>query len=46
MAGGIDLDDDVTLTYYRMDKTHEGAVVYRLARPQVLPGATEVGTED
>ena len=40
----IDLDDDVTLTYYRLDKTHEGAVVLPVGDPQVIGGASEVGT--
>lgn len=44
-GGGIDLDDDVTLTYYRMDKTYEGAVPLPVGEPQVLTGPTAVGTE-
>ncbi len=44
-GGLLDLDDDVTLTYYRMDKTYEGAVALPVGEPQVLTGASEVGTE-
>lgn len=44
-GGGIDLDDDVTLTYYRMDKTYEGAVPLPVGEQQVLTGPTAVGTE-
>ena len=44
-GGGIlDLDDDVTLTYYRMDKTFEGTVDLVVGERQVLVGPTEVGT--
>jgi type I restriction enzyme, R subunit len=45
-CGGIlDLDDDVTLTYYRMDKTYVGAVILPVGEPQALTGPTAVGTE-
>jgi type I restriction enzyme R subunit len=45
LGGGlIDLDDDVLLTYYRMDKTHEGAVALPVGETQVIKGASEVGT--
>ena len=40
----IDLDDDVTLTYYRMDKTYEGPVALLLGEPQFLGGPSDVGT--
>ena len=43
-GGMIDLDDDVLLTYYRMDKTHEGSVTLPVGEPQIITGATEVGT--
>jgi type I restriction enzyme R subunit len=45
-GGGIlDLDDDVTLTYYRMDKTYDGAVTLPIGGQQALTGPTAVGTE-
>jgi type I restriction enzyme R subunit len=44
-GGGIDLDDDVTLTYYRMDKTYDGAVILPVGETQVLTGPTSVGTD-
>ena len=40
----IDLEDDVTLTYYRMDKTFEGSVVLPVGEQQIIGGASEVGT--
>ena len=43
-GGLLDLDDDVTLTFYRMDQTYEGAVALPIGEPQVLSGASEVGT--
>jgi type I restriction enzyme R subunit len=44
-GGLLDLDDDVTLTYYRIDKTYEGAVILPVGETQELTGPTEVGTE-
>src|ERR1019366_9753905 len=35
----------VTLTYYRMDKTYEGAVPLPVGEQQLLTGPTAVGTE-
>jgi type I restriction enzyme R subunit len=43
-ASIIDLDDDVALTYYRLDKTFEGTVPLPVGEPQVLTGPSEVGT--
>jgi type I restriction enzyme R subunit len=43
-GGGIDLDDDVTLTYYRLDKTYEGNVLLPVGEAQIITGPTEVGT--
>jgi type I restriction enzyme R subunit len=40
----IDLDDDVTLTYYRMDKTYEGSVALAIGEQHTIGGASEVGT--
>jgi type I restriction enzyme R subunit len=40
----IDLDDDVTLTYYRMDKTFEGSVALPVGEQQIIRGASDVGT--
>ena len=40
----IDLSDDVTLTYYRLDRTHEGAIALPVGEPQALTGASDVGT--
>lgn len=44
-GGRLDLDEDVELTYYRLDKTYEGAVTLPTGEPQVLTGPSEVGTE-
>jgi type I restriction enzyme R subunit len=43
-GSAIDLDDDVALTYYRMDKTFEGTVALPLGEPQIIGGASDVGT--
>ncbi|MBU8541989.1 type I restriction endonuclease subunit R [Falsiroseomonas tokyonensis] len=43
-GGAIDLDDDVTLTYYRLDKTFEGTVALPVGEAQTLIGPAEVGT--
>lgn len=40
----IDLDDDVALTYYRMDKTYEGSLALPVGEPQIIKGASDVGT--
>jgi type I restriction enzyme R subunit len=40
----IDLDGDMLLAYYRMDKTHEGSVTLPAGEPQIIIGATEIGT--
>jgi len=40
----IDLDNDVTLTYYRMDKTFEGPVSLPVGEQQFLGGPSDVGT--
>ena len=43
-GGGIDLDDDVTLTYYRLDKTYDGNIALPVGEPQIITGPTEVGS--
>jgi type I restriction enzyme R subunit len=43
-GGAIDLDEDVTLTYYRLDKTFEGTVALPVGETQTLTGPAEVGT--
>ncbi|MCL2779132.1 MAG: DEAD/DEAH box helicase family protein [Polyangiaceae bacterium] len=42
----LQLDGDVALKYYRLDKASEGSIIMLLAEPSgVLYGATEVGTK-
>jgi type I restriction enzyme R subunit len=43
-TGGVDLDDEVALTYYRLSKTGEGSIALPVGDEQVLAGPTEVGT--
>ena len=43
-GGIIDLDDDVTLTYYRMDKTYEGNVELPVGEQQIITGVSELGS--
>ena len=40
----LDLDDDVALTYYRLDKTFEGSLALGAGNTGALTGATDVGT--
>jgi type I restriction enzyme R subunit len=41
----LQLDGDVALKYYRLDKLSEGSIVLRVAEPGVVYGASEVGTK-
>ena len=41
----LQLDGDVAIEYYRLDKLSEGAIVLRVAEPGVVYGASEVGTK-
>ncbi|MCP3105477.1 DEAD/DEAH box helicase family protein [Myxococcus sp. K15C18031901] len=41
----LQLDGDVALKYYRLDKLSEGFIVLRVAEPCVVYGASEVGTK-
>ncbi len=43
-GGVLDLDDDVSLAYYRLDRTFTGAVALAGAAALPLGGPTEVGT--
>jgi len=40
----LDLDGDVALKYYRLDKIQEGNIVLSLAEPVALKAPTDVGT--
>ena len=40
----IDLEDDVTLTYYRLARTFDGTIALPVGEPQTIGGAAEVGT--
>ena len=40
----LDLDGDVALKYYRLDKINEGQIVLSLAEPVALRAPTDVGT--
>jgi len=40
----LQLDGDVALKYYRLDKISEGSITLRVAEPGVVYGASEVGT--
>ena len=43
-GGSLDLDDEVALTYYRLDKISDGTITLKAAEPVALYGPTEVGT--
>lgn len=43
-TGGLELDDEVALTYYRLSKTGEQQIILPVGEEQVLTGPTEVGT--
>jgi type I restriction enzyme, R subunit len=40
----LDLDGDVALKYYRLDKINEGQIILSLAEPVALRAPTDVGT--
>jgi type I restriction enzyme R subunit len=41
----LNLDGEIALKYYRLDKLSEGAIVLRVSEPGVVYGASEVGTK-
>ncbi|MEZ4225972.1 MAG: type I restriction endonuclease [Polyangiaceae bacterium] len=43
-SGVIDIDDDVALRYYRLQKVREGSIVLTVADGGVVKGLTDVGT--